>query len=29
VLNSHTVNAQDPNKPLRFEVQLQWTQASL
>ena len=29
VLISHQVNAQDPNKPLRFEVVLQWTQAGL
>ena len=29
VLTSHQVNAQDPNKPLRFEVTLQWAQASL
>ena len=27
VLTSHQVNAQDPNKPLRFEVNLRWTQA--
>jgi hypothetical protein len=26
VLTSHQVNAQDPNKPLRFEVNLRWTQ---
>jgi len=29
VLTSHQVNALDSNKPLRFEVLLQWTQASL
>ena len=28
VLSSHQVNAQDPNKPLRFEVNLRWTQAA-
>jgi len=28
VLTSHQVNAQDPNKPLRFEVSLRWTQAA-
>ena len=28
-LTSHQVNTQDPNKPLRFEVLLQWTQADL
>jgi len=26
VLTSHQVNAQDPNRPLRFEVKLRWTQ---
>jgi hypothetical protein len=29
VLSSHQVNAQDPYKPLRFEVTLQWKQAAL
>jgi Tfp pilus assembly protein PilN len=29
VLTSHQVNTQDPNKPLRFEVLVQWTQAGL
>jgi len=28
VLTSHQVNAQDPNKPLRFEVNLRWEQAA-
>jgi Tfp pilus assembly protein PilN len=28
VLSSHQVNAQDPNKPLRFEVNLRWAQAA-
>jgi hypothetical protein len=27
VLMSHQVNAQDPNRPLRFELNLRWTQA--
>lgn len=27
-LNSHQTNAQDPDKPLRFEVLVQWMQAS-
>jgi hypothetical protein len=27
VLTSHQVNPRDPNKPLRFEVNLRWTQA--
>lgn len=28
VLTSHQVNAQDPNKPLRFDVWLRWMEAS-
>jgi len=26
VLTSHQINAQDPNRPLRFELNLRWTQ---
>ena len=26
LLSSHQINAQDPNKPVRFEIDLRWTQ---